>query len=159
MGENLAVMAMLPMQTSPEVGGGDLGSLTAGKRSKKEDRIPQWSYHETKEFIAVRAELEKDFTQTKRNKTLWELIAAKMKEKGFRRSADQCKCKWKNLVNRYKGKETFDPDYEVHLISLFVFTIYSQGLVICEIVSLFLCESTLSTFSMLRCDCIPMAAG
>jgi hypothetical protein len=102
MGENLAVMAMLPMQTSPEVGGGDLGSLTAGKRSKKEDRIPQWSYHETKEFIAVRAELEKDFTQTKRNKTLWELIAAKMKEKGFRRSADQCKCKWKNLVNRYK---------------------------------------------------------
>ncbi|CAK9202390.1 unnamed protein product [Sphagnum troendelagicum] len=110
MGENLAVMAMLPMQTSPEVGGGDLGSLTAGKRSKKEDRIPQWSYHETKEFIAVRAELEKDFTQTKRNKTLWELIAAKMKEKGFRRSADQCKCKWKNLVNRYKGKETNEPD-------------------------------------------------
>uniref|UniRef100_A0A7I4CAG3 Myb/SANT-like DNA-binding domain-containing protein n=1 Tax=Physcomitrium patens TaxID=3218 RepID=A0A7I4CAG3_PHYPA len=66
----------------------------------------------TKEFIAIRAELEKDFTLTKRNKTLWELIERKMREKGFRRSADQCKCKWKNLVNRYKGKETSEPDYE-----------------------------------------------
>ena len=89
-----------------------MGSLTPGRRGgsggggggKKEERIPQWGYHETKEFIAIRAELEKDFTQTKRNKTLWELIERKMKEKGFRRSADQCKCKWKNLVNRYKVK-------------------------------------------------------
>ncbi len=101
-GENLAVMAMLPMQTSPDVGGGDFGSMTLGRRSKKEERIPQWGYQETKEFIAARAELEKDFSQTKRNKTLWQLIAGKMKEKGFHRSADQCKCKWKNLVNRYK---------------------------------------------------------
>ncbi|KAH8941924.1 hypothetical protein BDL97_14G071100 [Sphagnum fallax] len=105
-------MAMLPMQTSPDVGGGDFGSMTLGRRSKKEERIPQWGYQETKEFIAVRAELEKDFSQTKRNKTLWQLIAGKMKEKGFHRSADQCKCKWKNLVNRYKGKESFEPDYE-----------------------------------------------
>ncbi|CAM6057867.1 unnamed protein product [Sphagnum tenellum] len=103
-------MAMLPMQTSPDVGGGDFGSMTLGRRSKKEERIPQWGYQETKEFIAVRAELEKDFSQTKRNKTLWQLIAGKMKEKGFHRSANQCKCKWKNLVNRYKGKETSEPD-------------------------------------------------
>lgn len=77
---------------------------------KKDDRIPQWGFSETKEFIAIRAELEKDFTQTKRNKTLWELISSRMKEKGFRRSSEQCKCKWKNLVNRYKGKETSDPE-------------------------------------------------
>ena len=98
MRDNLSMMTNMPsVQASADVGG-----ETPGKRGKKEDRIPQWGYHETKEFIAIRAELEKDFTQTKRNKTLWELIAGKMKEKGFRRSADQCKCKWKNLVNRYK---------------------------------------------------------
>lgn len=104
MGENLGVMPMSlqgPHDMNHPV---DLGSLTPsrGRALKKEDRIPQWGYHETKEFISIRAELEKDFTQTKRNKTLWELIERKMKEKGYRRSADQCKCKWKNLVNRYK---------------------------------------------------------
>ncbi|CBI29238.3 unnamed protein product, partial [Vitis vinifera] len=33
-----------------------------------------------------------------------------MKEMGYKRTPDQCKCKWKNLVNRYKGKETSDPE-------------------------------------------------
>ncbi|KAL9369089.1 hypothetical protein Peur_040288 [Populus x canadensis] len=71
---------------------------------------PQWGQQETKEFIGIRAELEKDFTVTKRNKTLWEIVSAKMREKGYRRTPEQCKCKWKNLVNRYKGKETSDPE-------------------------------------------------
>lgn len=71
---------------------------------------PQWGLQETKEFIGIRAELEKDFTVTKRNKTLWEIVSAKMREKGYRRTPEQCKCKWKNLVNRYKGKETSDPE-------------------------------------------------
>jgi hypothetical protein len=103
MGENLGVLPM-SLQGTHDMNHPDLGSLTPnrGRALKKEDRIPQWGFHETKEFIAIRAELEKDFTQTKRNKTLWELIERKMKEKGYRRSADQCKCKWKNLVNRYK---------------------------------------------------------
>lgn len=124
-GMGLGVMAALPLQLTPTVaissgdhlggsnsstvitnnGGGGLSSSI-----KKDDRIPQWGFTETKEFIAIRAELEKDFTQTKRNKTLWELISSRMKEKGFRRSSEQCKCKWKNLVNRYKGKETSDPE-------------------------------------------------
>lgn len=104
-GENLGVLPIfLSVPGSHDMNHPDLGSLTPGRGRghKKEDRIPQWGYHETKEFIAVRAELEKDFTQTRRNKTLWVLIERKMKEKGYRRSADQCKCKWKNLVNRYK---------------------------------------------------------
>uniref|UniRef100_A0A0D6R3G1 Myb-like domain-containing protein n=1 Tax=Araucaria cunninghamii TaxID=56994 RepID=A0A0D6R3G1_ARACU len=66
------------------------------------DRMPQWSQQETKDFIAIRAQLEDSFTTTKRNKSLWELIASRMMEKGYRRTADQCKCKWKNLVARYK---------------------------------------------------------
>ncbi|KAJ7571178.1 hypothetical protein O6H91_01G153100 [Diphasiastrum complanatum] len=117
MGESLALItAVQPTPFSLPValpaGVEDVSSLasTPGRGRKKDERIPQWGYHETREFILIRAELEKDFTHTKRNKTLWESIAGKMKEKGFRRSADQCKCKWKNLVNRYKGKETSEPD-------------------------------------------------
>lgn len=104
MGDHLTIMTSMPgsMQGSSEMGGDVALLASVDRRGKKEERIPQWGYHETKEFIAIRAELEKDFTQTKRNKTLWELISGKMKEKSFRRSADQCKCKWKNLVNRYK---------------------------------------------------------
>lgn len=66
------------------------------------DRFPQWSIQETKEFLMIRAELDQTFMETKRNKQLWEVISNRMKEKGYLRSAEQCKCKWKNLVTRYK---------------------------------------------------------
>lgn len=58
----------------------------------------------------IRAELDQTFMETKRNKQLWEVISNRMKEKGYHRSADQCKCKWKNLVTRYKGCETMEPE-------------------------------------------------
>ncbi|KAF8365099.1 hypothetical protein HHK36_032896 [Tetracentron sinense] len=74
------------------------------------DRIPQWSIQETKELLTIRTELDQTFMETKRNKLLWEVISSKMKEKGYNRSADQCKCKWKNLVTRYKGCETIAPE-------------------------------------------------
>ncbi|XP_050213193.1 trihelix transcription factor GT-3b [Mercurialis annua] len=74
------------------------------------DRFPQWSIQETKEFLMIRAELDRTFMETKRNKLLWEVISNKMKEKGFHRSSEQCKCKWKNLVTRYKGCETMEPE-------------------------------------------------
>lgn len=104
-GDNMTTVAALPLQ-SPSME----AEMNQAQLKRKDDRIPQWGHQETREFIAIRAELEKDFTQTKRNKTLWEIIAGKMKAKGYRRSAEQCKCKWKNLVNRYKGKETSEPD-------------------------------------------------
>lgn len=66
------------------------------------DRFPQWSIQETKEFLMIRSELDQTFMETKRNKLLWEVISNKMKEKGYLRSPEQCKCKWKNLVTRYK---------------------------------------------------------
>ncbi|XP_010264622.1 PREDICTED: trihelix transcription factor GT-3b-like isoform X2 [Nelumbo nucifera] len=74
------------------------------------DRFPQWSLQETKEFLSIRAELDRTFMETKRNKLLWEVVSTKLKEKGYNRSADQCKCKWKNLVTRYKGCETIEPE-------------------------------------------------
>lgn len=104
-GDNMTTVAALPLQ-SPSME----AEMNQVQLKRKDDRIPQWGHQETREFIAIRAELEKDFTQTKRNKTLWEIIAGKMKAKGYRRSGEQCKCKWKNLVNRYKGKETSEPD-------------------------------------------------
>lgn len=105
MAENLSVLPnSISLQGSHDTNYPDLGTLTPvrGRILKKDDRILQWGYHETKQLISIRAELEKDFALIKRNKTLWELIERKMMEKGFRRSADQCKCKWKNLVNLYK---------------------------------------------------------
>ncbi|KAM1648638.1 hypothetical protein ACFX1Q_010638 [Malus domestica] len=74
------------------------------------DRFPQWSVQETKDLLLIRAELDQTFMETKRNKLLWEVISTKMKEKGHHRSAEQCKCKWKNLVTRYKGCETMEPE-------------------------------------------------
>ncbi|XP_030537227.1 trihelix transcription factor GT-3b-like [Rhodamnia argentea] len=74
------------------------------------DRFPQWSAQETKEFLAIRAELDRSFMETKRNKLLWGVISTRMREKGYSRSAEQCKCKWKNLVTRYKGCETMEPE-------------------------------------------------
>ncbi|KAL6146213.1 hypothetical protein ACLB2K_056896 [Fragaria x ananassa] len=74
------------------------------------DRFPQWSLQETKELITIRAELDQTFMETKRNKQLWEVIATQMKDKGHNRSAEQCKCKWKNLVTRYKGCETAEAE-------------------------------------------------
>ncbi|PKU75541.1 Trihelix transcription factor GT-3b [Dendrobium catenatum] len=103
-------------------GGGGLGG---GGQRGKEEKVPQWGQQETRELIAIRADLERDFTVSRRNKTVWEAVALRMREKGYRRTSEQCKCKWKNLVNRYKtnmdsflsltisfveGKETADAE-------------------------------------------------
>ncbi|KAJ0970930.1 hypothetical protein J5N97_018889 [Dioscorea zingiberensis] len=109
---------LLPVQLTPAEmaaavsggGGGGGGGGSHRVAGKEGERVPQWSQAETRDFIAIRAELERDFTVSKRNKTLWEVVSTRMRERGYRRSPEQCKCKWKNLVNRYKGKETSDPE-------------------------------------------------
>ncbi|CAL5025610.1 unnamed protein product [Urochloa decumbens] len=88
-----------------EAGGGGAG---AGRR---DERVPQWGAQETRELILARGEVEREADAARRSaKTMWEAVAARLRERGYRRTADQCKCKWKNLVNRYKGKETSDPE-------------------------------------------------
>ncbi|KAE8720312.1 Trihelix transcription factor GT-3b [Hibiscus syriacus] len=74
------------------------------------DRFPQWSLQETKDFLTIRAELDRSFLETKRNKLLWEVISTRMREMGYNRSAEQCKCKWKNLFTRYKGCEMMEEE-------------------------------------------------
>ncbi|KAI3692270.1 hypothetical protein L6452_32084 [Arctium lappa] len=98
----MMMMSVPPPQPAAVVGDADDFSR------REVDRVPLWSQQETRDFIAIRGELERDFTTAKRNKSLWEVVAGKMKEIGYKRTPDQCKCKWKNLVNRYKGKETSD---------------------------------------------------
>ncbi|KAK9095668.1 hypothetical protein Scep_027137 [Stephania cephalantha] len=101
-GDALSRISMISAVLAPQMNiSGDVPA-SSGAGAKKDDRVPQWSHQETREFIAIRAELERDFTVAKRNKTLWQVVSGKMKERGFLRSPDQCKCKWKNLVNRYK---------------------------------------------------------
>nr|XP_029120206.1 trihelix transcription factor GT-3b-like [Elaeis guineensis] len=81
---------------------------SGGERDRERDRFPQWSNAETKEFLAVRAELDRSFMETKRNKPLWEAISARLQQKGFTRTPEQCKSKWKNLVTRFKGIEAME---------------------------------------------------
>ena len=88
-----------------EAGGG------GGGGGFRDERVPQWGVQETRELIAARGELEREAAAAGRSaKTLWEAVADALRARGYRRTADQCKCKWKNLVNRYKGKETSDPE-------------------------------------------------
>ncbi|XP_076918953.1 trihelix transcription factor GT-3b-like [Bidens hawaiensis] len=74
------------------------------------DRILQWSVQETRDFLMIRAGMDENFTETKRNKLLWEVMARKMMDSGYNRSAEQCKAKWKNLVTRYKGCEMMEDE-------------------------------------------------
>lgn len=86
-------------------GAGNEAGGYGGQRTK-EDKVSHWGQQETRELIAIRAEFERDLTVVRRNKTLWEAVSLRMRDKGYLRSPDQCKCKWKNLINRYKDKET-----------------------------------------------------
>ncbi|PHT39962.1 hypothetical protein CQW23_18816 [Capsicum baccatum] len=78
-----------------------------------DDRVPPWSNEGIRDLIAIRSELETEFTSAKRSnlKNLWEIVGVRMNERGgYRRSGEQCKTMWNNLINRYKGKGTSDPD-------------------------------------------------
>ncbi|KAK4389086.1 UNVERIFIED_CONTAM: Trihelix transcription factor GT-3b [Sesamum calycinum] len=98
-------MIPLPLPPFSAAGGGDDDEFP-----RRDERFPQWSNQETRDLIEIRAQIEWGFTTSKRNKSLWEMVANRMREKGYRRTIDQCKCKWKNLVSRYKGQDASDPE-------------------------------------------------
>ncbi|KAG6488464.1 trihelix transcription factor GT-3b-like [Zingiber officinale] len=102
-------MAMLAVGFQPNPPAAEMLSTSGGGARRmsypsrgKEDRVLQWSQQETRDLIAVRAKLEQGFPAARGNKALWEAVAAAMRERGHFRTPDQCKCKWKNLTNRYK---------------------------------------------------------
>lgn len=71
---------------------------------RRDERLPHWSEQETRDLIETRAQVEWGLAApaAKRAKNLWEVVAERMREKGYWRSGDQCKWKWKYLVSRYK---------------------------------------------------------
>ncbi|CAL9047743.1 unnamed protein product [Musa banksii] len=115
----MTMLAGIPLQMNPGPvgemvgtsggggGGGGGGVLLPQQQRGREERVPQWGQQETRDLIAIRANLERDPAVARRNKTMWEGVAARMRERGYRRTPDQCKCKWKNLVNRYKVSPLF----------------------------------------------------
>ncbi|XP_011074149.1 trihelix transcription factor GT-3b-like [Sesamum indicum] len=98
---------MIPIPPPPFSGVGG-GGGDDDDFPRRDERFPQWSNQETRDLIEIRAQLEWDFTAGRRTKNLWEMVSCRMREKGYRRTSDQCKCKWKNLVSRYKGQEASD---------------------------------------------------
>lgn len=90
-------------------GGGDekdgMSGRFTGKRTKtgSGQGHGQWSEDETKWLIRIRGELERDSNMAgKQSKALWDAVSFRMSQSGFSRTPDQCKCKWKTLLNRYK---------------------------------------------------------
>ncbi|KAJ0626046.1 putative transcription factor MYB family [Helianthus annuus] len=86
------------------------GGDTSGGCGSGVDRFPQWSIQETRDLLMIRAELDSTFMESKDKKLLWEFISTKMKERGYNRSVEQCKSKWKTLVTCYKGCETMEQE-------------------------------------------------
>ncbi|WOL19004.1 trihelix transcription factor GT-3b-like [Canna indica] len=111
-GGQMVMLAGIPLQLSPSPASEMVGTSAALRQHQrvKDERVLQWGQQETRDLIATRADLERDLTVARRSKTLWEAAAGRMRERGYRRTPEQCKCKWKNLVNRYKGTETADPE-------------------------------------------------
>ncbi|KAI5660426.1 hypothetical protein M9H77_29219 [Catharanthus roseus] len=77
-----------------DTGSGGGGGVGGG------DNLTQWSLQETRDFLMIWAELDSTFMEIKRNKILWEIIAIKMREKGYNINPSQCK--GKNLITGYK---------------------------------------------------------
>lgn len=106
----MSMVAGIPLQVNPAPaaemmdtsGGAGVPQPPQPRLRVKEEKVPQWSQQETQDLIAIRAELERNLAVARRSRTLWEAVAARMRERGHRRTPDQCKCKWKNVVNRYK---------------------------------------------------------
>ena len=94
-------------------GGGDEDDQSMGfetMRMMVTSPTGQWGPEETRELIAIRGELEKDSSVAKRSKALWEAVSSKMSARGFNRTSEQCKCKWKNLLIRYKVMYSRNPN-------------------------------------------------
>ncbi|KAI7994580.1 Trihelix transcription factor GT-1 [Camellia lanceoleosa] len=65
-------------------------------------RAETWVQEETRSLIIFRREVDGLFNTSKSNKHLWDQISAKMREKGFDRSATMCTDKWRNLLKEFK---------------------------------------------------------
>ncbi|XP_028072990.1 trihelix transcription factor GT-4-like isoform X2 [Camellia sinensis] len=96
---------ILPTQQQQQQQQMILGDSSGGedhevKAPKK--RAETWVQEETRSLISFRREVDGLFNTSKSNKHLWDQISAKMREKGFDRSATMCTDKWRNLLKEFK---------------------------------------------------------
>ncbi|XP_058227816.1 trihelix transcription factor GT-4-like isoform X1 [Rhododendron vialii] len=78
-------------------GGEDQSEVKAPKK-----RAETWVQEETRFLISFRREVDGQFNTSKSNRHLWEGISAKMRDKGFDRTASMCTDKWRNLLKEFK---------------------------------------------------------
>ncbi|CAL5370222.1 unnamed protein product [Camellia sinensis] len=71
-------------------------------------RAETWVQEETRSLISFRRDVDGFFNTSKSNKHLWEQISAKMRDKGFDRSATMCTDKWRNLLKEFKKAKHLD---------------------------------------------------
>lgn len=76
---------------------GDDHELRAPKK-----RAETWVQDEIQTMLAYRKELESLFNTSKSNKHLWEQISQRMTQRGYDRSPNMCKDKWRNLLKDYR---------------------------------------------------------
>ncbi|XAR51966.1 hypothetical protein NMG60_11006779 [Bertholletia excelsa] len=90
------------LQTSqPQMVVGDSSGEDHELKAPKK-RAETWVMEETRSLISFRREVDSLFNTSKSNRHLWEQISAKMREKGFDRSASMCTDKWRNLLKEFK---------------------------------------------------------
>ncbi|CAA0821374.1 Trihelix transcription factor GT-3b [Striga hermonthica] len=97
---------MIPFSSGGGVAGDD-------DFSRRDERFPQWGNQETRDLIEIRAQFEVELAAEERDKNLWEAVANGMRVKGYWRTPDQCKAKWKDLVSRYKEHEASAADNNI----------------------------------------------
>jgi uncharacterized protein YndB with AHSA1/START domain len=63
-----------------------------------------WSHEETRALVGIwaAADVQRQLDGVRRNKAIYEKIAASLSEAGYERTWQQCKTKMKNMIQKYK---------------------------------------------------------
>ncbi|KAI9293141.1 hypothetical protein K502DRAFT_325467 [Neoconidiobolus thromboides FSU 785] len=65
-------------------------------------RAENWNHEETNTFIQILLQNSHQFQNIRRYPGLWTVIKQSMESKGYKRSIEKCKNRWKVLVAKYK---------------------------------------------------------
>ncbi|XP_068934901.1 zinc finger and SCAN domain-containing protein 29-like isoform X2 [Petaurus breviceps papuanus] len=67
-----------------------------------------WSYEETMTFLAILGEpqFSEKLQSRRRNRQVYQAVAKRLREQGFLRTLEQCRCRFKNLQTSYRKAKT-----------------------------------------------------
>ena len=68
-----------------------------------------WGYYEANFLVEIWAdeEIQRQLSALRRKHNIWENIATKLSNNGYKRTASQCKTKIQNLEQKYKRAKKF----------------------------------------------------